>query len=348
MAESPTKEQYIDEQLKLKKLKNIPANRKKLGNEWDLKYLGGSSKDWKTIFKTEFPQFATLVDGGAGEAEARATFGDDLIDLFLDAAKNPQKYDFNSSAGQRAWKNKVQATKFYQDVLPKHREWDLIPKNQQTDLLLQEQKRLQAAFSDLQLNDEELKNLAVYSLRSKASEIQQRYFAFSLAGKRANQTKSGIPATETAATIKRNLKTLGYQPNDLDAKIQSVLTGEKYNGVFYTEDLLNTMAKRDAKVMHQHYGALIDEGFSLDDIFEPFKQLAAKTLELNPNAITRDNPLFKDVLDLVDDKNMGISGTQFIYQMKNNPKYGYGKTQQARNEVNSIIMNLEEAWGAVR
>ena len=345
MAESLTREQYIEEQLKVKKLKNIAANRKKLGEEWDVKYLGGSSKDWRTIFKTEFPQFAPLVDGGAGEIEARATFGDDLIDLFLDAAKNPKNYDFNSTAGQRAWKNKVQATKFYQDVLPKHREWDLIPKNQQAAQLLDEQQRLQTVFSDLQLNDQELNSLAIYSLRSKASEIQQRYFAFSLAGKRA---KSGIPATETAASIKRTLKTLGYQPNDLDAKIQSVLTGEKYNGVFYTEDLLNTMAKKDAKIMHQHYGALIDEGFSLDDIFEPYKQLAAKTLELNPNTITRDNPLFANVLNLVDDKGMGISGTEFIYQMKNNPLYGYGKTQQARNEVNSIIMNLEEAWGAAR
>ena len=348
MAEALTKEQYIEEQLKVRKLKDIAANRKKLKEEWETKYLGGSSKDWRTIFKTQFPQFAPLIDGGAGEAEARATFGDDLIDLFLDAAKNSDKYDFISQAGRTAWTNKVQATKFYQDVLPKHREWDLVPKNQQEALLIDERKRLMVTYSTLQLTDKEANDLAVYSLRNKADATQQKYFAFSLVGKRASQTETGVPTTEEAALTKRALKAYGYQPKDIDSMIQSSLTGEKYNGVMYTPELLETKAKNAAKIMYQHYAPLIDKGFTLDDIFEPYKELAAKTLELNPNTITKDTPLFKDVLDFVDDKNMGISGTQFIYQMKNNPKYGYGKTQQARNEVNSIMMNLEEAWGAAR
>lgn len=341
-----TKEQYVEEQLKARNLKNTAANRKKLATEWEEKYLGGSSEDWRTIFKTQFPQFAALVDGGAGEAEARATFGDDLIDLFLDAAKNPDKYDFVTQAGRTAWTNKVQATKFYQDVLPKHREWDLLPKNQQEALLVDERKRVMAAYGTLQLTDQEANDLALYTLRNKADATQQKYFAYSLVGKRAD--KAEVPTTEEAKAIKLALKAYGYQPKDVDKMIQSSLTGEKYNGVLYTPELLETKAKNAAKVMYQHYAPLIDKGFTLDDIFEPYKELAAKTLELNPNTITRDNPLFKDVLDMVDDKGMGISGTQFIYKMKSDPKYGYGKTRQANNEVDSIIMGLEEAFGKAK
>ena len=341
-----TKEQYIEEQLKARNLKSTPANRKKLATEWEEKYLGGSSEDWRTIFKTQFPQFAPLVDGGEGEAEARATFGDDLINLFLDAAQNPDKYDFISQAGKTAWTNKVQATKFYQDVLPKHREWDLTPKNQQEALLVDERKRVMATYSTLQLTDQEASDLALYTLRSKADATQQKYFAYALVGKRAD--KAAVPTTEEAGAVKRALKAYGYQPKDIDAMVQSSLTGEKYNGVLYTPELLETKAKNAAKVMYQHYAPLIDKGFTLDDIFEPYKELAAKTLELNPNTITRDNPLFKDVLDLVDDKGMGVSGTQFIYKMKSDPKYGYGKTRQAYNEVDSIIMGLEEAFGRAK
>ncbi len=342
-----TKEQYVEDQLKLKKLKDTPANRKKLGAQWDKKYLGADSGDWKTYFKTQFPQFAPIVDNAEGEAEARATFGNDLIDLFFDVAKNPNNYDLMSTAGKTAWTNRVQATTFYQNVLPKHREWDLIPKNQQQALLAEEQKRLLTVFSDLQLTERETQDLATYSLRNKADAVQQKYFAFSLVGKRANQAETGVPATEEAATIKRALKTYGYAPKDVDAMIQSSLTGEKYNGVMYTPELLQTKAKNNAKIMYQHHAALLDQGFSLDDIFEPYKNLATKTLELNPNTITKESSLFKNVLDMVDDKGLAISGTQFLYKIKNDPSYGYGKTQQARNEVNSIIMSLEEAFGKV-
>ncbi len=341
-----TKEQYIEEQLKVRKLKDTAANRKKLTAEWEQKYLGGSSEDWRTIFKTQFPQFAPLVDGGAGEAEARATFGDDLIDLFLDAAQNPDKYDFISEAGKTAWTNKVQATKFYQNVLPKHREWDLIPKNQQEALLADERKRVMAAYSTLQLTDQEASDLALYTLRNKADATQQKYFAYSLVGKRAD--KADLPTTEEASAIKRALRAYGYQPKNIDAMIQSSLTGEKYNGVLYTPELLETKAKNAAKIMYQHYAPLIDKGFTLEDIFEPYKELAAKTLELNPNSITMDNPLFMDILSMVDDKGMGVSGSQFLYKIKSDPKYGYGKTQQAKNEVDSIIMGLEEAFGKAR
>ena len=348
MAEALTQAEYVTQQLAARKLKDTPANRKKLKDEWSIKYRGGAEDDWRTIFKTEFPAFASIVDGGTGEAEARAIFGDDLIDLFYDAARNPNKYDFFTAAGKSAWQNKVQATKFYIDVLPRHREWDLTPKNQQEAQVKDQVDILRGAYADLGLLDNQLSELAVYVLRSKASELQTKYFAYTLSSKNPSTTESGVSATNAASDLKRSLAAYDYKPADIDKRIQAALTGVKYNNVVITPESLIIKAKRDAKVMYQHYSKLIDEGYTLDDIFEPYKQLAASTLELNPNSISRTDPLFNAAIQFSDDKGMGMSGTAWTYLMKSNSNYNYGNTQTAKNEVNSVVANLEKAFGKVR
>jgi len=348
VAEALTQAEYVTQELAARKLKDTPANRKKLKDEWSTKYRGGPEGDWKTIFKTEFPAFAPIVDGGTGEAEARAIFGDDLVDLFYDAAKNPNKYDFFTAAGKAAWQNKVQSTKFYIDVLPKHREWDLTPKNQQEALLADEKQRLQALFVDLTLNDNQVAELALYSLRNKSNELQTKYFAYSLSSKNPATAVSGISATTAASDLKRSLSAYYLTPpSDLDNQIQAALTGTKYNNMVVTPESLTEKAKRDAKVMYQHYSKLIDDGYTLDDIFEPYKQLAASTLELNPNSIQRTNPLYNRAVEFVDDKGMGMSGTAWVYKMKSDPDYNYGNTETAKQQVNSVIANLEKSFGKV-
>lgn len=348
MAESLTQDQYVEQELKAKNLKNTPANRKKLKEQYSVKYRGGASDDWKTIFKNEFPQFASMFDSAEGETQARGTFGDDLIDLFYDAARNPDNYDFVSQAGRSAWVNKVQATKFYQNTLPNQRLWDLTPKIQQDEQVAIEAQRLQASYGTLQLSDTEAKQIAVYKLRNKANELQEKYFTFSLIGARANQAEVGLSTTDQAAAIKRGLKAYGYAPKDLDSMINASLTGQKYNGIAYTTELLEQKAKNSAKVMHPHLNELIDKEFTLDDIFEPYRELISKTLEMNPNSVNRDDKMFNDVLDLVDQKGQAISGTDFLYRLKTDPKYRYGFTQQAEKEVNTVFMGLEKAFGKVR
>jgi hypothetical protein len=344
VAESVTQDQYVTQELAARKLKDTPANRKKLKNEWSTKYRGGPEDDWKTIFKNQFPAFASIVDGGSGEAEARATFGDDLIELFYDVARNPNNYDFNTQAGIKAWQNKVQATKFYVNVLPKQREWDLIPKNQQQASIAEETQRLQSVYADLELDDNQIAELALYTLRNKASELQTKYFAYSLTSKKPD----GVLPTIGASDLKRNLALLDYKPVDIDQQIEAVLTGKKYNNVVLTEEVLNKKAKDGAKIMFPQYSKLIDEGYSLEDIFAPYRELAAKTLEMNPNSIQRDNPLFASALEFADEKGMGMSGTDWVYKMKSDPRYNYGSTEAANQQVNAVIQNLEKAFGKVR
>jgi len=169
-----TKEQYVKEQLAARGLKDTAANRKKLGAEYDEKYAGGKSSDWRTRFKTEFPQFSDLVDGAEGEAKARQEFGDDLIDLFLDYAKNPNKYDLTTQAGKDVWMSKVKATNLYTKVAPSRREWTLTPEANKREQVEAKKIELLQEYGELELDDKQLIDLATYALSTKASAAPTR------------------------------------------------------------------------------------------------------------------------------------------------------------------------------
>jgi len=345
MADAPTLEQYLEQKFASGKVKDTPANRKKFTKEWNNKYRGGDPGDWKTYFRTQFPQFMDLVDGGEGEAEARAVFGDDMIDLFLDAAKNPNNYDFTTEAGMQAWDNKIKATKFYQSVLPKQRQWDLTPNLQKEEQIKVEIQRVFSDFANLKLTDEEARIFAIYNLRNQASDLQQKYYGFSLIGSRATDSVAALP---DANQIKRGLKAYGYQPTDIDAQVQAVLTGKKYNGMVMTEDSLLETAKANAKLLYPHWSDQIDKGSSLDDIFNAYSPLISKTLELNPNSINKDTPLFRDIIEMTNADGKPISGTELTYKLKSMPKYKYGFTQQANDEVRELIQSLQTDFGVYK
>lgn len=348
MAEQLTKEQYVEQELKARKLKNTPANRKILKLEWDNKYLGGDSRDWKSYFKRQFPVFAEALDGAQGELDARATFGDDLIDLFYDAAQHPEKYDFQTEAGKTAWLNNVQSKSFYNTVLPNQRAWAIIPKIQQLDLLEIETKRVQALYAEFAFTPAELADIALYNLKVKPSELQSKYHAYSILQDRKTTSGTKIGDTTAAQDIKTTMDRYNFNPPGLDEQINAALTGRPLNGTVYTPEMLIKKAKDGAKTMYSHYTPQIDGGYTLEDIFDGYRNLAADTLEINANSINMKDPKWRKALELVDEKGMALSGTNWVRYLKSDPDYGYSKTAAANKEVSSIVQTLEAAFGKVQ
>ena len=90
-------------------------------------------QDWKQIFIAKYPQFRKILDGGAGEVEARNVFGDDIIDLILDVATNPTQYDFTTQAGLDAFDSKVYATKYYNETANAAKTFDALAEGERMD-----------------------------------------------------------------------------------------------------------------------------------------------------------------------------------------------------------------------
>lgn len=342
-----TKEQYVKEQLAARGLKNTAANRKKLEAEYDQKYTGGASSDWRTRFKAEFPGFADLIDGAQGETRARQEFGDDLIDLFLDYAKNPNKYDLTTQAGKDVWMSKVRATNLYTKVAPSRREWTLTPEPSKREQIEAKKIELIQEYGNLELDEKQLIDLATYALSTKASAAQTKYYAYSIVAGRKAIPGGPVTLGETdEATILRNsLKRYNYNPPGLDEQINSALTGTPYLNTVYTTDLLLKKARDNAKLTMPQFAQQFDQGYTVDDIFEPYRDIAARTLEMNPDDIKYTDPKFRVVLDKRNADGLSMSTSDWEYMLKKDPKYKWSDTRAAKEQASSLINILERALG---
>ena len=303
-------------------------------------------QDWREKFKLEFPQFAGMVDGAEGEAKARSLLGDDLINLFFDLAQNPDKYDLSSQAGREAWAAKVQGTKLYTANDENRRKWAVLGEPDRLKKVEDKVVELRNTYGQLELNDQQLRDLATYTLSTGASELQTSYYAYSIISDR--QVAKGAPPTvgetDAATNLREQLKRYNYAPPGVEDQIRSALTGKAYLGTVYTPDLLMKKAKDSAKIMYSQFSDQFDKGYTMDDIFEPYRNIAAKTLEINPDDIKVNDPKFQVVFNKKAD-GTSMTADDFIYLLRKDPKYGWGKTRQAKDMAANLIQTLEKAWG---
>jgi len=303
-------------------------------------------QDWRARFVEQFPEYAKVVDGAEGEAQARAELGDDFVDLLLDYANNPDQYDLDSQAGQAAWVRKVRATNLYTKVDPARREWAILPQASKDAQLADKIDELRKVFGEMQFDDTELLKVATYSLSNKASELQTRYYAYSIVGER-QATAGGAPAlaqTDMAAALKEALQAYGYSPPNLDKRIESALTGKEYAGVKYTEEGLMKQARDYSKVLYPHLSQQLDQGYSMDDIFAPYQQIAANTLGLDVKQVNINDPKYSKALQR-NATGMSMSPDEWRYMLRKDPVYGWQNTTEAKNAAASMISMLEKNFG---
>jgi len=333
------REQYIKDQLALENLKDTPANRKKLGARYDKIYKGGDRGDWRTYFKLQFPQLADMLDGAEGEKNARAVFGD-LIDLFIEVANNPKNFDLESTAGQAAFTNRVKSTKYAIKTTDNQAKWDALEQADKDRQIASAKRALSSAFASSQLTVTELNELATLSLRNGYTDLELKY----LVADKLNTRPGGRDLFETddATKLRSALRSYNYLGQVSDETMRAALTGSSINDVPQSSELLIAKAKNFAKTKYETYAKYIDQGFTVDDIFEPFKEIAAKTLELNPVQVSLD----KFDAALIGKKDgTPYSASEWSRELKSNPDYGWEYTQNARNSAMRMVMNLEKALG---
>jgi len=336
------RDQYIKEQLAERNLKDTTANRNKLGKQYDKIYIGGSKSDWRTYFKLQFPQLADMLDGAEGEKNARAVFGD-LIDLFIEVATNPGDFDLTSDAGVDAFVRRVKGTQYAIKTTESQAKWDALDTAEKERQLQSTRRAISTAFASSQLTTTELGELATLALRNGYSELELKYAVATKLGQRAGDKT--LFETDDANKLRNTLRSYNYKVSD--ELFSAALTGEEVNGVPQSAELLISKAKNKAKLDLPAYAQYIDQGFTVDDIFEPFKDIAAKTLELNPIEVSLNDDKFMRAIKGKDDGTQ-YSGNEWIRLLKTDPDYGWQYTNQANQQINSVVSKLERAFGLMR
>ena len=162
--------------------------------------------------------------------------------------------------------------------------------------------------------------------------------------------KRQLPAGKAQITGEANaLKELARSYNYVlsDGELQAVLTGAPNPDTaapVSRDDLLNKM-KLSAKGVLPHLSEQIDNGLSLKDIGENYKQYAAQILERDPSQINMFDGPFLDAFGNKETGQMALG--DWVSKLKSDPRYGYQNTKAANRDAQSLALTIAKAFGKV-
>jgi hypothetical protein len=301
--------------------------------------------NWLDSFRAKYGQFARILDGAEGEAEARQVFGNDLIDLILDVAKNPKQYDFTTQAGLEYFDSKVYATEYYNNTAVAAKNFDAKTRGQQIEEVATSRGEIAANYGDLSLTNTELDSIAKVSARRGLKGTALTNYVNSIVGERA-RGRTDLLESMDAVALKKVANAYGYNPADLEDQIFAGIQGKAYNGEVITADTIKKKGIALAKAAYFGLSDQLDAGLTLQEIFQPYRDLAARTLELAPDAVDFMDTKFSAAFGSKDKGPMSMGEFQDL--LKSDPKYGYDKTKQAKNDARSMVMAMAQAFGKVQ
>ena len=300
--------------------------------------------EWKATFIAKYPQFAKILDGGAGEVEARSVFGDDIIDLILDVANNPGQYDFTTQAGIEAFDSKVYTTKYYNETSNAAKVFDALTDGERMERVQNNRIKIASEYGDLGLTKEELDSIASTVSRRGLAGIAASQYINTIVGSRGRGKEDLLQGADSAA-LKKIADAYGYKPPDLDDQILAAIQGKEYNGEILTADAFKKKGIALAKAAHFQLSPQLDAGLTLQEIFSPYRDLASRVLEMAPESIDFNDPKFSMAFGTRDKPSMSLG--EWMDTLKSDPKYGYDRTSQAKSDARAMVMSMAKAFGKV-
>jgi len=301
-------------------------------------------QDWRSAFIAKFPQFAKLVDGGPGEQEARAKFGDDLIDLIQDVAKRPDQYEFTTQAGVDAFNAKVKATKYYNETVESAKAFDALLDVDKADKIRTNRITIASGYGDLGLTTKELDDITLTATRRGLNGLALSQYVNSVVGTRARGKQDLLDSLDAQA-LKKVAMDYGYNPPDLNEQILASIQGKEYNGEIVTLDTLKKKGMALAKAAHFQLAPQLDAGLTLAEIFSSYKDTAARTLELSPESISFNDPKFRTAFGGPNTPPPTLG--EWETMLRTDPKYGFENTKKAKRDAMTLATTIAKTFGEV-
>lgn len=286
-------------------------------------------------------------------ADVRAYFGEDMVNILL-RINNPNHpegaLDSTTTDGKAGIERLIRQTGYWLKTEKAIREWDALDLTARERKVKDQKDLLAQNFGDLALNDAALTDIATQIVRTGQTEIGAKQLVYAKAFQRAGSTVADSRAMALqgadADRIRQSVRAYGMIPTD--AEIEAVLTGQPYGPgkVVLTEDALVQKAQAAAKGQYSHLADQIDSGLTLDDIFANYKRYAASILQKDPSEINLTDPLYASALGTKETGQMSLN--DWTRMLKSDKRYGWQYTDEANQQVNSVVSTLERAFGLVK
>lgn len=298
--------------------------------------------DWRKAFAAKFPQYVKIIDGGAGEQEARSIFGDDFVNLILDIAKHPDQYDLTTDAGIAALDAKIYATKYWNETETNAKNFDALTDADKKSNIESNRINIANAYGDLGLTTTELDEIAKVATRRKLTGLGLSQYINSIVGVRARGKQDLLESLDAQALMKV-AKQYNYNPTDLNDQIVAAVTGKSYNGEVITADTFKKKGIATAKAAYFNLAPQLDAGLNLDEIFSPYRQVASRILDRTENSIDFNDPLFSVAFGGSDRPQPTMSDWETL--LKTDDRYGYKNTKQAKLDAQNMATTIARAFG---
>ena len=319
------RKEFVDAQLVARKLKDTPANRKKLRDEYGKQGSGEREAQMTAKVQELFPQFAFLLDPASG-------FGSDVADLLRKAVVG----GYEPARFQAEYQN----TKYYTTTSASVRAWDAGTTATRDTSVASFKTAIQDNYGDVINDPALLDKVAQDAARLGLSGSALKHFVFAQAA--ITGAANDIKQSSEADRIRRLAADYGYKISS--SELDAVLTGK------LPEQQLTERAKLNLLGEMPNLKPQLDAGLTLSNMFANYQTMAARTLELDPNAVNVADGKFRSALSAPDGKGgfRQLSLSEWEQKLRTDEQYGWQFTKQANQQATDIGLTLARAFGKVK
>ena len=188
-------------------------------------------------------------------------------------------------------------------------------------------------------------DLARQAVRNGLSEAELRYLVgtkYHHGGTTGMIGKTRAELTEMAKQYGISA-TVAQQNNQIETVLQGVRTTADYETYY-----------RDAAKMHfKAIASQLDAGFTTREILDPYIQMAAQELGVNPNTIDISQAKWNAPITYRGERPVSateprtMTFDEWTKQMRTDTQYGWDKTQNAQKQAATLSTQIMETFGAM-
>ena len=325
----------VDDGLVTYGLTDTPENRTFVRNQ--LKQGKTISKNWETLVEQQAGEYAYLLQG---------QFGQDVADLLRRAVS--QEW-FKSDEGKKEFVDQFRRTEYYKTTTQKQQLFDKKTSGDKTAAIQAEVDRIRSNYGEIQFDEMALNELAQTAARNGSSDTELGRLVYRKAFQRGQVAPAAAETAIRSADadrVRAIYRAYGQRANDDEIRRILAQEADPATGTVMTEDMLRNQLRDTAKVTFGQFADMIDRGISVEKIFSPYQQVAAGVLERTPDEISLVGE--NGVPTMYSEALMGekpMSLTEWVRKLKVDPKYGYQFTNEAKQQVTNLVVDLEKAFG---
>ena len=303
--------------------------------------------DWQAVLQDQFPGYSK--DWLA--ANATSHFGQDMINLMVEASKLNGKYlGLTTDASVAAFQKAIKQTVYWQTTETAAKNFDQAIGVDRDRIINNKKLEIANSYGDVSFDDATLTQLATNAARLGLTGLglQQAVYAGAL--------KPGAGGSQTALAGRvlqgadaDRIRSIGRAWNTkiTDGQVQAILTGkaDPATGIVLTEDALREQLQAKWKGAMPHLRDQFDAGLTLDQIGSSYKTYASQLLETPEDQINMFEGPYLQAFDNGEGGQLSLS--QWIEKVKTDPRFGWQYTKQANQQSTDIALTLARAFGKV-